>query len=501
MFRLGLALRSRTIARATASIQTPAVAGGLGACLALSLVSSHVLDPGRQAAFVLALVAVSGSSLIGAIAAYRLSGRSLLRLTISPFSIAAITWLVLFVFRPLELYVAPDHGATSLVQFGFELADLTRAVALAGVGCALFSAAYLLALGRFDPTGRGRPTRRLPLSGRWAAAVLAVGTVLWGVLFIRQGGPSALVESAASIRVGQGGSFYGFVGVWLVQGTALYALAVTLQRKDRTARRVLAASVVLTLLAALALQLRGLFVVALLAGLALFVVLRPLRRRHLALGAALAVFGVFALGATQQIRAYSNVVSTEEAVRLTARTPIPVWYVSDLSTFDNLVAIRILVPDSIEHLDGQTLAAIPEALVPRFINPDKSPPVDSLVASYLYPGIPVGIPISFQGELYWNGGLLAVILGAPILGLALGLVGRLGLRAPPGSALFIVYAVLFPFTHALLTRSLAAGLQSIVFALVGVGLAIAAASPAETRAAVLGAVRSALPSSGRAAHR
>jgi len=458
--------------------------GGLSA-----LIAARILEPESLLWFSASVACVGVALLTTGLAVYERSRRSLATVLVSPFAIAAATWLVLFVYRPLELYVAPHHAALSLAQFGFRLEDLTRTVALGGLGCSACCGGYLLALGR----GRAvRPSRAAPrpiaLSGLGASAVLAAGTVLWLLLFFRQGGFGALVHSPASLRVDQRSSFWAFVGIWLVQGTTLCAFVATLRGRGRTARRVLIAGVALTLLAALATEIRALPALAAVAAAILYVGFRPLGRRQVVVGAVLALGGVLALGVAQQVRAYSVTVDLPEAIRLTANTPMSAMYVSDLSTFDNFVAMQGLVPASVSYLDGRSLAEIPQALVPRSAWPGKPAGLDVEVASYLYPGVPVAVPISLQGELYWNAGLPLVALGAFAVGAALGAIARFGLRAVPGSGLFLVYAVTVPFTHAFLTRGLATMLQNLVFALAGVGIAIWATRPRRW-AALVGAAR------------
>ena len=465
------------------AVQTlPLVAAALAGLVCWLLVTGR-MEGGSAFAFGVALASVTVIVLATAAAAYDLAGRSVRRLALTPFALAAITWIILFVLRPLELYIWPEHAAISLAQLGFELADLTRGVALAGLGCAAFSAAYLLALRSAHTASSRGPTGSFSLSGRRAALVLGAGTVLWLLLFLRQGGPSALLHSPASIRTNQGASFYAFVGVWMVQGTALYSLAAVLTGGGRTAKRVLWASVALSLLASAALQLRGLLAVAVLAAAAIYILVRGVTRRTAAVGAVAILLGGAAFVVAQQVRAYSTMVSTSEAVSLTVRTPPHLMLVSDLSTYENLVAMEILVPESIAYLDGETLVAIPQALVPRAIWPDKPETIDARVGAYFYPGVGVGIPITMQGELFWNGGLVVLLLGSLVLGGAFGALARAGLHVRVGAAL-VLYAAVFPFTHAALTRSLASATQNVAFVLLGVGLAIVVLDRRSTQALV-----------------
>jgi hypothetical protein len=407
--------------------------------------------------------------------AYRRCGRSWRAVVISPFSIAAATWLVLFVVRPVELYFSPDQAAGSLAQFGFHLGDLTRAVALGGVGAAAWCVGYLLALGRIDrPLATPETQQPFELSATRTGLVLVAGVGLWLLLFLRQGGVGALVHSAVSIRANQSGSFYGFVGLWIVQGIALYAFAAVLRTPSRTAKAALAAGVVASVLAALALELRGLAVFAALAAGAIYFSLRPLRRRTAAALVVAGVAAVLALGFAQQVRQYTAQRSLGSSIRLASQTPVASMYSSDLSTFDNLVAIQELVPGSIPYLAGSSLKEIPGAVVPRALWPGKPRGIDVRAASYLYPGVNTAIAISLQGELYWNGGVATVGLGALLIGALFGLLAARGLRTRPGSGAFVLYATTAAFTHAFLTRGLAATTQSLIFAVVGIAIAIAA---------------------------
>ena len=414
----------------------------------------------------------------------------------SPAFVAAATWLLLFVVRPIELYFAPWHASTAIGQFGFGVDELARTTALGALGCACWSAGYAACV-TVAPGATAAPRRRVlrAFSGRAAALTLVVGTALWVLLFIRQGGPAALAHSAVSIRDGQNASSYGFIGVWLVQGATLYALAVWLRERTRSALATLLVGAPISLAASLALQLRALAVFGLFAALVIYVRSRDIRMRHVLIGAVIACVGFVALGFLQQARHYTHRMSTAEAVRLTAETPLWAMYVSDLSTFDSFVAVEVLVPESLPYLRGESLAEIPQVLLPRALWPDKPLGVDVRSGHILYPGTGVANPVSLQGELYWNGGAWLVAVGALALGLLFGILGRVGLRVGPDTpSLLVLYGVAVPFTFAFLTRGLAIMNASLVLALIGTSLAIAVVSP-HARASI----RSALALRGRRA--
>jgi len=444
----------------------------LAVCALASALIARGAGGGRPGAFGVAVALVVAANVITGVCSYRRAG-SFGRAVVSPFAVAAVTWLVLFVLRPVELYFFPDHAALALGQLGFDLAALTRTVAIGALGCAAWCAAYVWALGTRE---RPHAERAQPTRARWPGGVAAIvlGTALWVALFIRHGGLAALVRSPVSVRADQRSSSYGFVGLWIVQGTALCALALLLGegRSDRRAlRRLVLVAVIVSAAAAVALELRGLAVFALISAVAIAVTLRPPSKAQVALGVAAALVAAVGLAYAQQVRAYTSGMATRSAIRTAVHTPPWAVYVSDVGTFDHFVAMRELVPAAVPYLDGATLREIPEALVPRGLWPKKPLGVDARVASYLYPGAPVAVPISLQGELYWNGGLVVVVLGSLVVGAAFGALGRVGLSASPRSLSFVVYAVALPFTHALLTRGLATMTENLLFALVGVCVA------------------------------
>jgi len=465
----------------------------LASCATASLVlatSRLGHNPGALAAAVSTIAISIGTT---AWCIYERTNHSRFAVAISPFGVAAVTWTVLFVVRPLELYLFPGHATLALGELGFNSTALTSAVAVGGVGCAGWCLGYVTGLGRRK---RRRAAVRIRGTPHWLlpTSALAAGTLLWAVLFVREGGVHALLASAVSLRADQRSSAYGFIGVWLVQGTGLCALTLLLcceRWRTNSLRLTALAAALVAGAAAVALELRGLAVFAVISALATVLAVRRPRGRVLLAGTGVAAALVVGLAFTQQVRANTSRMTTPDAVRTALRTPLWADFGSDLGTFDNLVAMRTIVPASIPFLGGSTIREIPEALIPRSLWPKKPLGVDSRVASYLYPGVDVAVPITVQGELYWNYDVAGVLFGAFLLGAACGAVGRLGFRAP-GTGPFLVYVTVIPFTHAFLTRGLAVMTENLAFALIGVLLAAFAFGLRLRRPAPLG-VRSGMP--------
>ena len=386
---------------------------------------------------------------------------------ISPLAVAALAWLATFVLRPLELYFDPIDTIGMLLGLGFRLSDLTRAAAIAALGCATWSLGYLVGLA-VARSGRrpqlSRPT--FPISGAAAVVTIGLGVLLAGALFVRQGGPSAIIHAPGSLHSSQGSSAYGQLGIWLLQGTALYALAAVLQNGSRTARRVLIISAPLGFLSPLAIASRGLAVFLLFGALVIYLRFRTPRWRTVAVATAAAVALGIGLEFSAVVRTYSQSTSAISAIRLAAHTPVGSLQTADLSTFDDLLAMQQLVPESIGWLDGRSLAQIPAALVPRAVWSGKPQSLDVQVTDYLAPGGTAGSPIAMQGEFYWNFGLIGVAIGALILGALFGASMKLLLSG--GRLGLLLYAVVFPSTFALLTRALGTMTANTFIGVVGI---------------------------------
>ncbi len=417
------------------------------------------------------MVALTGAAIVAVLAEATRRSASPRRLVwTSPVAVAAIVWAVTFLLRPIELYATPNASIYPLFQLGFTIGDLTRALALACAGCGAWSIAYLISLGRSQSNVEPAPTS-WPLRLRPAFLLLGVGTVLWLALFLRQGGVHALVHSAASLRAGQGSSFYGFLGIWIVQGVALYAWAAVLTGAGRPAKWLLALSIVISMIGGICLELRSLTVIGLLAALVMYLRYRRPTRRMIAVATAIVVLGVPALALASTIRNYTQLFPTSRAISLAFKTPPAAFDTGDLSPFDDMLAISKLAPSSVGLLNGSTLADIPLALVPRSIWSGKPQPVDLRVTSLLYQNGTGGSPLMMQGELYWNLGVPGVVIGAAIIGALMAFAVRFGIGSRTRYGL-LAYAVFVPSTLSLLTRALATMTGDLVIAVVGVCISV-----------------------------
>lgn len=397
----------------------------------------------------------------------------------SPLAIAAATWLPLFLLRPIELYFYPGEAITPMIQLGYDIGDLSRTVAIAGVGCATWSIGFLFGLRHLRAASES-PPRLDPLPLRqWAPwIVVGFGALLAGALFMRQGGPAALIHSAGSLHTNQGSGFYGQLGIWMLIGTALYAFAAILRGEgpNREAKRLLVVSAPLAAICTLALGSRGFIAFGLLAAAVIYLRLRAPRARSVAITIAVALILAAGLEFTAIVR--TNAASTDlgTAVERTVETPVPAFQTADLSVFDDFVAMQGIVPSSVSRLNGSSLLQIPVALAPRALWPGKPQPLDNLVTEYLYPGATAGTPITMQGELYWNFGLPGVAIGSLLIGLLMGWSMTLLFRREPLS--LILYAILYASVFALLTRALGTMTANTFIALVGGGVAVVAIGPA-----------------------
>lgn len=170
-----------------------------------------------------------------------------------------------------------------------------------------------------------------------------------------------------------------------------------------------------------------------------------LRRQALvviAVGLITVLAGMTFMRATLQSNAYAQV--TPDAL-LTSATEGTVYdrTFGDMATSAHIIAN---VPERLEYQNGATIAQWLVAPVPRAIWPEKPLIAPGpLIGQALYGTDRSGVPPGYIAEMYWNFGLVGVLVGAMLLGW---LLARLeawlplqSLRADP--LLSITYAVVF----------------------------------------------------------
>lgn len=416
--------------------------------------------------------------------ARRRAGGSWRAVAVTPLAAAVPAFAALYAWRPVSLWLWPQDTTIALTAMGFSVRDLTTATAVAALGCAAWAIGYLALVGRGSGTtglaATPSPDAMTRTTFTVGAGLLAAASLLWGALFIRQGGFAVLTSAPGELHNGGFSSGYAVLGVWIAQGVALHAFVSVLRGGGTWARRLLALGCVTSLLAAGAMQARGLLFLGVLAAGVVYLCLRTPSRRALVLTAAVAGLAIPAGTFAQQVRSYSQNASPGEALELTVKTPPGTFLISDLSGFDNLVALNRLIPGSVDRLGGESLAAVPFAFVPRSLWPGKPLPLDQQVSAILYPGSLAGSPIGLQGELMWNFGLLGVLLGTLLVGALMGALARSRLRIRrPGAA--VLYAIAIASVVAPLTRALAPMATNTAMALLGAGIAGAVLAPVRVR--------------------
>ena len=150
---------------------------------------------------------------------------------ISPLGITVLLIVCLFLLRPAAIALDPKTAMPGLAVLGFTWANLSWAVGFGTLAFGLFGVAYLLPWRPRQPAAD--PEAPLPADRRLQAGLLgavAVGTVLWGIVFFRAGGPGKLIDDPSSIHLNQFGAGYGSLGFGIVLGAFLVALWALLRR-------------------------------------------------------------------------------------------------------------------------------------------------------------------------------------------------------------------------------------------------------------------------------
>ena len=369
----------------------------------------------------------------------------------SPLTLVALLLVGHAGLRPLVLRSDPEAATMGVWMLGWSSDALTQASVILLVGFGLFGIAFALA--SRGAVSRGGGTA--PVSGVRCLVVAAVGCLLWGALFLRLGGPRALIENPASLKTGQFGGSYGLVGLAACTGATLLAFHEWLRQPTRRMLAIVVACSLTTVAGSVCLATRSPILITVLAGLLLLGRWRRLRPRQTIAVAITLLVVVTGVQILRQVREFAQFGSVSQAVSTTLRTG-PLTVVSaDLIEYDHLVALVQLVPDPLPRLRGESLAAVPQAFVPRALWSEKPRPVDYELSTVLYgPTTSAGTPFTLPGELWWNFGWLGVLLGAPALGFA---AGSAWWRWSGGDGVLTVAAVVAgAYAYILLTRPWAA---------------------------------------------
>jgi hypothetical protein len=127
--------------------------------------------------FLVALLCVVLSIAVAGVVAFRRCGGSWRALAISPYSIAATTWLAMFFLRPLQLWFSPGQAAQPLAELGVRPGELTRNGRARGTGLRglvpRVPASRSGVLGTCSPIQRRTVRRGSHGAGRWSCS-------LWG---------------------------------------------------------------------------------------------------------------------------------------------------------------------------------------------------------------------------------------------------------------------------------------------------------------------------------
>ena len=467
-------LRLGYVARILGPVGTERALGTLGAmALAAGALLALVAVAWTPADAAGVFVAIAGAVLTAvglmALGAAFVGWRSAL---ISPLSAVAVVLLCLFALRPAALTADPRSATLGLVGLEFGWGDLTGTVGLATLGFGLFGVAFVLAWG-WTRTSRGEaaPVGTDARVVRGAALALGLGTILWGALFLRNGGFPALIDDPASLHLEQFSGGYGVVGHMLCLATALLVLCVWLRRPSRRLVWTMAAASAISLAATFALQTRGPLVASLVAALVIVITQRRLSTQKMAV--LFSVGLVLAVGFTymRTVRDYAQTEPLADALSVTVRTNPVTVLGGDFTEVENFVALRRLVPDGLPWLSGDSLRDVPAAFVPRALWGDKPLPLDFRLSRALYGNeTAAGTPFTLVGELFWNFGVIGVLLGMALGGLAAGLGWRI-LSATSGVAATVASAVIVGYSYLLFTRPLGAMLLTLAMALVAIMLA------------------------------
>jgi O-antigen/teichoic acid export membrane protein len=457
---------SRPLVHEVFAISTALGAAALSVGVALAIISVSATPDGSDAV----LVAIAAAMLAGVgllvLGISQFGARSALA---SPLVVVCLVLLCVFALRPGGLVVDSSQATSGLVAVGFAWNDLASTVGIGVLGFAAFGTAFLLAWRlwpRRAAAASGVPPSRRVV--RVALGALAVGSLLWGALFLRNGGFGALVNDPASLHLEQFSGGYGVFGYMLCLAVALLVLWAWLRRPTRMLGVMLGLATVVSVVAALALQTRGPLIASIAAAAVLTVHERSLSPRRVIALALVGVLLVFGFAYMRTVREHAQAKPLREAIEATAGEGPLTLVGDDFTEVDNFVTLRRLIPDGLPWLAGRSLADVPAAFVPRQLWADKPLPIDFALSQAVFgPDSRAGTPFTLAGELYWNYGIAGVLAGMTMLG-AVGGAGWRVLRSRRSGGATVAAAALVGYSYLLLTRPLGPMLLTTVMALVAI---------------------------------
>jgi hypothetical protein len=291
------------------------------------------------------------------------------------------------------------------------------------------------------------------------------------------------VTNPAALHLNQFGGSYGTFGTVLCLGATLALLWVWLERPSRRLAWALAAAASVCVGSSIALASRGpLVATAIAAALLALRHRRPRRQTVIALAAASVL--VFSANAfARQVREYAQGRSMSDAIVATAHADPLVVLSGDLVEFDHAVAVVTVVPDGLPYLNGESLADIPKAFLPRALYTRKPLPIDFRLSRVMYgPTTTAGTPPTLPGEFFWNFGLLGALVAMAVTGGLLAALGRVLVAA--GAFGTAAWCVTVGYCYLLLTRPVAYMLLLLAMALAGFYAAACAMGLVDVRMAL-----------------
>jgi oligosaccharide repeat unit polymerase len=144
---------------------------------------------------------------------------------------------------------------------------------------------------------------------------------------------------------------------------------------------------------------------------------------------------------------------------------------SEFGQFDMFVKVLQLVPTELPFQHGATFAEFFAYFVPRALWPDKPLPIEYRI-SLLSGSNASGKPASILGELYLNGGALAIVVGMILFGVLARMAHESMLRQDGNPAVVLLYSYSVANLHRFFTRSFAPKLFGFLLFMVPAGLAL-----------------------------